>query len=294
MIVTIYTDGGADPNPGIGGWAAILRAGGKEKVLTGNDPSTTNNRMELTAAIAALEALRRPSEVEFHTDSEYLRRGITEWVAKYRADGWRRKGKTIPNADLWQSLWSLSEMHEINWHWVRGHSGDRLNERVDVLARNARLAITPDAGINEDARRLYVRGTCKGNPGPGAWAAVLEQGEQTRQMSGTEGSTTNIRMELMAVIGGMSLVPENAQVYVVTTSDYVHMGATRWIHGWRRRDWKKKDGRPVSNRDLWQQLERLLETHDVQWISGKGSSEQFERGLEESALLAREALASEK
>ena len=294
MIVTIYTDGGADPNPGVGGWAAILRAGGKEKILTGNEPSTTNNRMELTAAIAALEALRRPSQVELHTDSEYLRRGITEWIDEWQKNDWRRKGKPIPNADLWQSLASLVKIHQIEWHWVRGHSGNRLNERVDLLARNARLAITPAAGVGEESLRLYVRGTCKGNPGPGAWAAILEQGEETCQISGSEPSTTNNRMELMAVIGGISLIPAGAETYVVTTSDYVFMGATRWIHGWRRRDWKKRDGRPVSNQDLWKEAGVLMEQHSLHWISGKGDAEQFEQGLEEAAALARRALALEK
>jgi ribonuclease HI len=113
MVVTIYTDGGADPNPGIGGWAAILRAGNREKVLSGSDPSTTNNRMELTAAIAALEALRRPSQVEFYTDSEYLRLGITEHISKWRAANWQRKGRPIRNVDLWQALWPLTEHHSI-------------------------------------------------------------------------------------------------------------------------------------------------------------------------------------
>lgn len=294
MIVTIYTDGGADPNPGVGGWAAILRAAGKERILTGSEPSTTNNRMELTAAIAALAALKRPSQVEFHTDSEYVRRGITEWIDDWQKKGWQRKGKPIPNADLWQSLASLAKIHEIDWHWVRGHSGNRLNERVDMLARNARLAITPATTLSQESLRLYVRGTCKGNPGPGAWAAVLEQDDETRQISGAELSTTNNRMELMAVIGGMTLITDGSEAYVVTTSDYVFMGATRWIHGWRRRDWKKRDGQPVSNQDLWKEVETLMEKHSLHWVSGKGDSEQFEQGLEEAAALARQALTIEK
>jgi ribonuclease HI len=104
MKVTIYSDGGADPNPGIGGWAAILRYGGHEKVLTGNDPKTTNNRMELQAAIGALSALKRPSQVEFHTDSEYVRKGITQYIDKWAANNWRRGKKAVPNADLWQDV----------------------------------------------------------------------------------------------------------------------------------------------------------------------------------------------
>ncbi len=294
MLVTIYTDGGADPNPGIGGWAAILSSGGHEKILTGSEPSTTNNRMELTAAIAALRALKRSSKVEFHTDSEYLRRGITEWIGKWREKNWQRKGKPIPNADLWKALWSLSNEHEINWHWVRGHSGDPLNERVDALARNARLAITPEPELKGGASLLYARGTCKGNPGPGAWAAIVEVGHETQQLSGSEPTTTNNRMELNAVIGGLTMIPEGESAYVITTSDYVLMGATRWIHGWRARDWKKKDGQLVSNQDLWRILDRMLEKRMVRWISGKGNAEQFQQGLAEAAQLAKRALEMER
>jgi ribonuclease HI len=214
-------------------------------------------------------------------------------VGKYQANGWQRKGKPIPNADLWKELWAAVQKHNINWHWVRGHSGNALNERVDILARNARLAITPNADIDEDALRLYARGTCKGNPGPGAWAAVLERGEETQQNSGAVESTTNNRMELMAVIGGLSLVPDSTSVYVVTTSDYVFMGATRWIHGWRKRNWTKKDGKPVSNQDLWQELERKMVSLDVHWVSGKGGSDKFQQGLEEAFRVAKEALSLE-
>jgi ribonuclease HI len=154
MKIIIYSDGGADPNPGIGGWAAVLRYGDEEKVLSGSDPATTNNRMELQAAISALEALKRPSQIEFHTDSEYLRRGISEWIGRWQAQGWRHKGgKPVPNLDLWQRLASLAQQHNINWHWVKGHAGDPTNERVDLLARQARLAITPAASPDEEAPR---------------------------------------------------------------------------------------------------------------------------------------------
>jgi ribonuclease HI len=137
-IVTIYTDGGCDPNPGPGAWAAILRYGGHEKELTGVEPDTTNNRMELTAAIQALRALTRPSQVELHTDSEYLRRGVTEWLPGWRQRGWKRKGGALANVELWQELDSLVQQHQVSWHWVRGHAGNPLNERVDALVRKAR------------------------------------------------------------------------------------------------------------------------------------------------------------
>ena len=133
--VVVYSDGSCKPNPGPGGWAAILRWGQREKVLTGGAKETTNNRMELQAAIAALEALRRPCRVELHTDSIYLQRGTIEWLQGWLERGWRRSDRQpVQNADLWKRLHELIQLHDVHWHWVRGHSGDPLNERVDWLA----------------------------------------------------------------------------------------------------------------------------------------------------------------
>jgi ribonuclease HI len=139
--VIVYTDGGCDPNPGPGGWAALLRYAAHEKVLTGAARDTTNNRMELTAAIEALRLLKRPCRVDLYTDSQYLRRGLTEWLPAWRRRGWKRKGGALANSDLWQELDQLASQHEIAWHWVRGHAGNRDNERVDRLARQARASL---------------------------------------------------------------------------------------------------------------------------------------------------------
>jgi ribonuclease HI len=135
--VIIYTDGACDPNPGPGGWAALLRFGSHEKILSGGEPQSTNNRMELTAAIQALKALTRPCQVELFTDSEYLKRGITEWLPNWRARGWRRKEGALANVELWQALDAAIRPHQIHWRWVKGHAGERDNERVDLLARQA-------------------------------------------------------------------------------------------------------------------------------------------------------------
>lgn len=286
MKVTIYSDGGSDPNPGIGGWAAVLLYGDEEKVLTGNDPQTTNNRMELQAAIAALQALKRPSEVEYHTDSEYLRRGISEWITKWAAKGWQRGEKPIPNVDLWQTLWQLAKTHQIEWHWVRGHAGNPLNERVDQLARSARLAITPGAQLDGNTPRLYLRASVRGNPGPGRWAVVLEDGEQQAQWSGSAAQTTNNRMEITAAIEALRQLPPGRSAQLFTTSDYLFQGATQWRHGWRRNNWQKKDGQPVSNAGLWQELDRLLTGRHIHWVSAKGDNEQ-PAGLTRAAELAK-------
>ncbi len=132
----IYTDGACAGNPGPGGWGAILISGEHRKELHGGEAATTNNRMELMAAIAALEALKRPSRVDLHTDSEYVRNGITSWIHGWKKRGWKTADKKpVKNVELWQRLDEARNRHEVTWHWVRGHAGDVENERADELAR---------------------------------------------------------------------------------------------------------------------------------------------------------------
>ena len=135
--IEIYTDGACKGNPGPGGWGALLRAGGHEKELCGGAPLTTNNRMELTAVIEALSALKRPCEIDLYLDSQYVRQGITEWIGGWKARGWRTASKQpVKNVDLWQQLDALvsGAGHRIHWHWVKGHAGHAGNERADALA----------------------------------------------------------------------------------------------------------------------------------------------------------------
>jgi ribonuclease HI len=135
--VVIYTDGACSGNPGPGGWGTILKSGKHERELSGGEEDTTNNRMELTAALEALRALTQPCTVTLFTDSEYLKRGITEWLPNWKKRNWQRKGGKLANVDLWMKLDEEINRHEISWRWVRGHAGNRLNERVDQLARKA-------------------------------------------------------------------------------------------------------------------------------------------------------------
>jgi ribonuclease HI len=140
--VEIWTDGGCKPNPGPGGWAAILRYRGVERELSGGDPATTNNRMELTAATQALTSLKRPCRVRLHTDSEYVRNGVTRWHTGWVRRNWRNAaGDPVANMELWKLLLAAAAQHQIEWLWVRGHAGDVMNERADRLATAAREAI---------------------------------------------------------------------------------------------------------------------------------------------------------
>jgi ribonuclease HI len=137
-VVDIYTDGACRGNPGPGGWAALLLAGGREKEISGAQPQTTNNRMELQAVIEALQALKKPVEVRLYTDSQYVRRGILEWLPQWKARGWKTADrKPVKNQDLWQQLETAAARHRIEWHWVPGHAGVPGNERCDVLANAA-------------------------------------------------------------------------------------------------------------------------------------------------------------
>lgn len=140
--VEIFTDGACSGNPGPGGWGVVLRWGAVEKELFGGEPETTNNRMELTAAIRGLEALKRPVTVRLYTDSEYVKKGITEWINGWKARGWKTAARApVKNADLWQALDAARNRHEVSFHWVRGHAGHPENERADELARRGVAAV---------------------------------------------------------------------------------------------------------------------------------------------------------
>jgi len=134
--VVIHTDGACSGNPGPGGWGAILESGTHRKEIKGGETLTTNNRMELIAAIEAIEALKQPSHVELYTDSNYLRGGITQWIKKWKVNGWRKSDKKpVANEDLWKRLELATERHKVHWHWIKGHTGHNDNERADELAR---------------------------------------------------------------------------------------------------------------------------------------------------------------
>ena len=140
--VVIYSDGACSGNPGPGGWGAVMISGSHQKEISGGEPGTTNNRMELMAAIQALEALKKPCKVELHTDSTYVMKGISEWIHGWKKRGWRTAdNKPVKNIELWQRLDALVAGHEVQWHWVKGHSGDPGNERADALANRGVAAL---------------------------------------------------------------------------------------------------------------------------------------------------------
>ncbi len=278
--VTVFTDGGADPNPGPGGWGAVLihPASGKTTELSGGEAHATNNRMELTAAIRALEALKRRSRVRMVTDSQYLRLGITRWLPDWVARGWRRRAGEVQNLDLWQRLHALAAEHEVSWDWVRGHSGDPHNERADRLAtaaiRAQRPAAAAPAAPPEDTgpcTEVFLK--VSGSRGRGKWAALVRRppaggaaGPAAEEVlrGAAEGVSPN-QLDLLAAATVLESLPRGEPVAVSTGSDYLRHGATQWLSSWRRRGWRTQEGKPVANRALWERLDAALAGRRVAW-----------------------------
>jgi ribonuclease HI len=263
--VTIYTDGACDPNPGPGGWAALLLFGTQRKTLSGSEANTTNNRMELQAVISALSALSRPCRVRLHTDSEYARQGVTEWMASWKRKGWQTSDKRpVANRDLWEALDAAIQRHRIEWLWVKGHAGDPHNEEVDRLA----VSMIARPGLPTDdahAAHVFAGASCRGASGPGGWAAVLRQGQDVTQLAGREQTTSANRMHLLAILRGLEALPDGAAAHVYTPSDYAAQGAISWVRAWARSGWRTKAGQPVKHADLWQAILREQQRLHVRW-----------------------------
>ena len=279
--VEIFTDGGASPNPGPGGWAAILRnpSDGVVRELSGGEPRTTNNRMELTAAIRALEALTRRCRVRLSTDSQYLRRGVLEWLPGWRARGWKRKEGVLLNEDLWRLLSDLLTKHDIDWRWVKGHAGHQWNERADELATLAIRAIRKEkSGGGEGApasepaapvdAEVFLRVACPN--GKNGWAALVRHAGEEKTLAAAEPRAESPnQLDLLAAAAALEALPAGISVAVWSGSDYLRNGAGLWLAGWQRLGWKTKEGKPVKNRELWQRLAKTLATRKVTWPPAK-------------------------
>jgi ribonuclease HI len=283
--VIIYTDGACDPNPGPGGWAAVLRFGQHEKVLTGSEPRTTNNRMELQAVIAALTTLKKPCHVVLHTDSTYVQKGVTDYLERWKAKHWRTADKkAVANQDLWQALDEALQRHEIEWVWVKGHAGDPLNERVDRLA----VSMIPRSALPLDdaqAIHIFTGVSCSGSTG--GWAVILRHGAATQQLSGHEDETSANRLHLLAAQKGLEAAPAGSIIHLYTPSDYAAQGAVQWVKNWAAQGWRTKEGQPVKHREVWQAIEAASRNRQVKWHSLKDEVRPAES--QQAEELARQA-----
>ena len=314
--VTIYTDGACKGNPGPGGWGAILIAGGTEKELYGGEAETTNNRMELLAAIQALEVLKRPCAVQLHTDSQYLIDGSTKWMHGWKKNGWRTKEKKpVKNDDLWKRLDAQLSRHDVRYTWVKGHSGDRLNERADALAnlgckeflvKKTELAVEPARDVAQTLLDLgsaqykpsgsgpvvvaYTDGSCLKSRAGGWGVVVIDQGQEY-ELSGGASNTTNNRMEMLAAISALISVSPERPLKIVTDSEYLKLGVEQYIEGWKAKKWRKADGGPVKNVDLWQQIDAMCQQRQVSWAWVKGhSNDKYNDWADKLATTASKAI----
>ncbi len=298
---TVFTDGGADPNPGPGGWGAVLLPpeDGEAREISGGEAHTTNNRMELTAAIRALEEVPRGTAVELYTDSRYLQQGVTKWLEGWIARGWKRKGGEIQNLDLWKRLAALEEQHDVSFHWLKGHAGQEHNERADDLASLEIRKLRGDGetvkardlldGAQPDAR-VFLK--VSGSPRLGVWAALILEGEgydeEERRLTGARRGESSNRLDLLAASNALESLPEGCRVVVYTPSDYLAQGASQWIEGWKRKGWKTQSGKGVANRDLWERLDALQADREVAWTRWSAGHEGEDRALGELLRRARE------
>jgi ribonuclease HI len=265
--VTVYTDGACEPNPGPGGWAAVLlRADAEPQELCGAEADTTNNRMELRAALEALRALAEPHQVTVHSDSQYLCQGVTDWLARWGQDDWQKsKMKEIKNQDLWHELAQASGRHQIEWKWVKGHAGNAWNERADALACSM-LPACPLPLDEAGAIHIFTGATClAAGRGPGGWSVILRYGQQTKVLTGQERDTTSNRMHLQAAIQGLQAVKMRLPINLYTASDYLRAGITRWVISWQSRGWRTEQGKPVQHRDLWEALQKVATSFEVRY-----------------------------
>lgn len=260
--VTIYTDGGSKPNPGPGGWGAVLIFGEHEKELSGGDPNTTNNQMELTAAIMALEALNKPCAVTLYTDSVYLKNGITKWLPDWVKRNWRTANKKpVKNQELWQRLYEAVQPHDITWKWVKGHAGNQHNERVDQLASAEIAKFHPDEADTQLSHDVVIRSTAS----IGKWAVTIAENDAEREFSGEEDKASAYQMALTSAIAALETLENQSKVEFCTNNENLYKGMSFWIHRWKKTDWNNAEGQPIKHKDLWLRLHSLSKKHKITW-----------------------------
>jgi len=274
-FVTIYTDGACSPNPGPGGWGAVLiHKDGSPLELSGYGGETTNNRMELTAVVKALSALDCPHRITLFTDSQYVKNGITSWINSWQRKNWQTASKKpVKNVELWKELLAESSKHQVSWKWIRGHTANRWNERADELAVAARLegagslpkVKREEATEKTNTIHLYTGVTCRHSTGVGSWSVILCWRHHVKIMGQKATGMTANQLYITAVIEGLSGLTKQFPVEVHTHSGYLRDGASTWLAGWKKRNWRTREGGEVSNKEKWQELSRLLDKHDVRF-----------------------------
>ncbi len=270
--ITLYTDGACSPNPGTGGWGVVFLSQGRLlDEISGRDEETTNNRMELTAALRGLQRLKEPHRITLITDSTYVKNGITTWIHGWQRRGWLTADKQpVKNRDLWEGLAEEIKRHRVDWQWVKGHSQDPWNERVDALAVAARSTSegqtreTPVACPDDNRIAIFSGITYAPSRQRGSWAILLSYHHHLKLLGGAEQGSSANQFHLLTAVAGLSALKRELPVTMYTTSGYLRDGVHSWLDGWQQRGWQTSEGKAVSNTILWQQLVPLLQKYEVE------------------------------
>lgn len=243
----------------------ILPEKGKKRELSGKVAGTTNNRMELQASLEALRSLPHPSAVELYTDSKYVKNGINKWIDNWRKNNWLTAAKErVKNQDLWQELDKEIQRHEVNWFWVKGHANDVHNERADALAVAARgRPVLPLD--DETAIHIFLGITWKQKIQIGSWAAIFRYREHYKVIGGDVENSSANRIHIQSACDALKTVKRRLPVHLYTSSGYLKDGASNWLKGWERNGWHTREGKVVSNKDEWQELDQVLQELSIKF-----------------------------
>jgi len=264
--VIIYTDGSCSPNPGPGGWGVVmLPEKGKKRELSGKVAETTNNRMELQAALEALQALPKASEVQIVTDSKYVQNGINKWIVNWRKNNWQTAEKeAVKNRDLWEALDREIKRHDVQWQWVKGHANDLYNERADSLAVAARGRMLLPL-LDETSVHVFVGITWRQKLKIGSWAAIFRYQKHFKVIGGVVENSSANRIHIQSACNCLETIKRRLPVHIYTSSSYLKDGAGKWLKGWERNGWHTREGKIVSNKEEWQGLNRILQEFSVEF-----------------------------
>lgn len=276
--VTIYTDGGCEPNPGTGGFGVVMIFEDRVEEFSGGAEETTNNQMELIAAITALEALPQPYNVTLFTDSQYVKNGIESWLKTWVKNNWRTASRQpVKNQDLWQRLHQATQRHNITWQWVRGHAGNHYNEKVDQLAAAeiARLKGKPvpapiaDKSAQESAPesdiQVYLTALYNFDLRQGGWRALIVTLAGEKELGGKESHSSENQLLLTGLVAALQSLPKGKKAAVYTQSEYIQKGMTAWMKGWIKNGWRTAKGDPVKNRELWEAAHQAAQRCELRW-----------------------------
>ena len=286
MKIKIWTGGVCAGSSGPGGWAAIVLTDKGKSILKGGELETTKNRMDLLAPIRALEGLAPGRKISVYSDSQYLTRGMNEWVKSWQQNGWAtRKRVSVKNKELWQQLVSFTAQQEIAWEWLQGRTRRMENEEVLNFARQEMEAHR----LLADTRMIdiWVGGVCRDKSGPGGWAALINQDEKEKILKDGAQNTTHDRLLLLGLIRALESLTPSKTLTIRVDSEYIYEGITRWISYWQQNGWLSEENEPIKDEELWQRLAVLGGRHRVQWQLMEEKSVRREK-MEKIALMEME------